>query len=112
MDFDFIRGSFGHNRRFAWLLGVVIILLVLLEPEAWYTIKPAKEENATTAETAISAKPTNKLGAPSTPPSVSIPAAANMPQWLAWKYRGPDDKCPPKRQSQNCICQMIKKASA
>ena len=124
MDLDFVRGSFGHNRRFGWLLGVVIILLAFLEPVTWYAIVPAKEETSTTSEISTSTEPAAGSGTTSIPPSTTAAPSAS-PQavvntqgrslrfpWKPLEAESALAKCPPKHQSLRRIIQRIKKEIA
>jgi len=123
MDLDFVRGSFGHNRRFGWLLGVVIILLAFLEPVTWYVIAPAKEETSTTSEISTATEPAAGSGTTSTPPSTTAAPSAATPALntqgrslrFPWKHLDPEAalaKSLPKHQALRRIIQRIKKEIA
>lgn len=108
MNLDFIRGSFGDSRRFGWVLGIVIIMLMLIEPESWFTTKPAKEESESTgtSTSSESSKPKASSTTPA-PPSATTPAANTQgrPQ-ISWKHLEEicaPPKSPPKQKGMRRV---------
>jgi hypothetical protein len=77
MNYEFLRGTF-HNIRFVdWVLGIVVVMLLFMEPDSWYTVEPTSGTKTSTPP-ATQSKPA--AGTPASTSTSASPPKTNRRQ--------------------------------